>query len=153
MRSFPRLLLAAACLALTGAPDEAAGQPHAPFSCQAKVPVMPPHQIDNNPPPIPTLLAPGDGAVVGTATPTFRWGPVTDPEGDTVIFEIQADDDPAFGSPEIDGHRHPDAAFTPARPLPAGTYCWRVRAIDDINAESPYSAAFTVTIPANAAVR
>jgi len=94
------------------------------------------------------LLTPGHGTTTGTDRPVFSWTPVVDPEGDTVTFWIQIDDDPDFSSPEVDARRGPQTTFTPDRPLREGTYCWRVRSIDDIEAMSPYAGAFAVTIRA-----
>jgi hypothetical protein len=117
----------------------------------AGIPTAPPLRFHNNPPPWPTLLSPLDGAATANRTPTFQWTLVGDSEGDSVIFQLQVDNSPDFSSPEIDTRGHAYASFTPDRPLPRGTYCWRVRSIDDIEARSPYSAAFEVTITANQA--
>ena len=112
----------------------------------APTPPAPPWQYRNNPPPTPVLLTPAHSTTLSTNRPVFSWTPVVDLEGDTVIFEIQIDDNADFSSPEVQtrGQRH--ATLTPERPLPDGTYCWRVRTIDDIEATSPYSGAFAVTI-------
>jgi hypothetical protein len=114
--------------------------------CSAAFRGNPPIQrLANNPPPVPTLLTPANGTTTDK-TPTFTWTEVRDSEGDTVIFQIEIDDNPDFSSPEIAtrGQRH--TSLTPERPLRAATYCWRVRAIDDIEARSQYSPAFEVTI-------
>jgi hypothetical protein len=127
--------------------------PAAPSSAQASRPVCPqapappprPANIHNNPPPAPVLATPADGATT-TERPVFRWDPVVDPEGDSVTFRIQIDDDPDFSTPNVDVWRGPETWFSPADALPPGTYCWRVRSIDDINAVSPYTRTFAVRL-------
>jgi hypothetical protein len=74
--------------------------------------------------PMPGLLSPPDGGRVGSPTPTFDWSDVLGAVG----YQIQADLDPGFGSPEIDAETvAPASAFTPLTPLPSGWYDWRVR--------------------------
>jgi hypothetical protein len=127
--------------------------PAAPSLAQSGRPVCPqpppppsrPVNVRNNPPPAPVLDAPADG-ITTAEHPVFRWEPVVDPEGDSVTFRIQIDDDPDFSSPSVDVWRGPETWFSPTEPLPPGTYCWRVRSIDDINAVSPYTRAFAVRI-------
>lgn len=117
-----------------------------PYCSPAPTPPAPAWQYRNNPPPTPTLLAPGHGTVTEAARPVFSWSPVVDLEGDTVTFWIQIDDDADFSSPEVDSRRGPQTSFVPDRPLAPGTYCWRVRSVDDIEAMSPYTGAFAITI-------
>jgi hypothetical protein len=144
-----RLAGPVAILALVAAPTGDVVQT-ASMCAAAETPAAPAPRFHNNPPPWPTLLSPADATTTANPTPTFAWTIVRDPEGDSVIFQLQVDDRPDFSSPEIDTRGHAYASFTPERPLPQGTYCWRVRSIDDIEARSPYSAAFEVTIATNA---
>jgi hypothetical protein len=137
------LLLAA--LTIAAGADVQAQAAESPCS-SAPAPAAPPLQYRNNAPPIPTLLTPAHAATATSDRPEFRWTPVIDREGDTVTFEVQIDDQADFSSPEVDGRLGPETSFTPERPLRAGTYCWRVRSIDDIEAKSPYTGAFAVTI-------
>jgi hypothetical protein len=74
------------------------------------------------------------------------WSEVGDREGDTVIYQIQVDDNPDFSSPVISAYEQQRASHTPGQPLADGTYCWRVRSIDDIQAASPFTPAFAVTV-------
>ena len=53
----------------------------------------------NTAPPVPTLSGPIDGVATNDTTPTFTWNSVTDPEGDTVTYEIQIDNNSDFSSP------------------------------------------------------
>jgi hypothetical protein len=120
-------------------------------SCSAvPTPPVPPWRLHNNPPPTPLLLTPARAASVATSRPVFSWTPVMDSEGDSVIFQIQIDDDADFSSPEVDAKWQTHPTLVPEEPLADGTYCWRVRSIDDIQAASPYSAAFVVTIRSDA---
>lgn len=138
-----------AVLGLAAGPTGESSQVEATCA-ETAVPTAPIARLHNNPPPRPTLLSPADASTTTHSTPTFTWTLVRDPEGDTVIFQLQVDDNPDFSSPAIDTRGHAYASFTPERPLRGGTYCWRVRSIDDIEASSPYSTAFEVTITTNA---
>jgi hypothetical protein len=105
----------------------------------------------NNAPPAPALTAPADGATVATSNPNFTWGAVVDPDGDTVTYDIQADDSGCgFASPEINQTGVAVASFTPGSGLANATYCWRVRAVDQFGLAGPWSATRNVTV--NAAV-
>ena len=71
----------------------------------------------------PELTSPADGRVTCEATPTFAWSAVDGTES----YELEVDTDPGFPSPGIDTTT-PGTEFTPASPLPLGTFYWRVRA-------------------------
>lgn len=71
----------------------------------------------------PSLASPPDGYSTGESVPTFVWSPV----GGTERYELEVDGDPTFPSPLIDIDA-PDPLFTPASPLPPGTFFWRVQA-------------------------
>lgn len=49
----------------------------------------------NTPPPTPTLTTPEDGNITFDRTPTFTWGSVTDDDGDTVVYNISVECNPA----------------------------------------------------------
>jgi len=105
----------------------------------------------NQAPPAPALTAPADGATVATSNPNFTWGGVADPDGDTVTYDIQADDSGCgFASPEVNQTGVAVASFTPGSGLANATYCWRVRAVDQHGLAGPWSATRNVTV--NAAV-
>ncbi len=69
--------------------------------------------------------------------PTFHWGCID--EGDLLCevrrvdgaaaYELQVDDDPNFGKPEINNVTTAQTTYTHLKALPAGTYYWRVRAV------------------------
>jgi len=103
----------------------------------------------NQAPPAPALTAPADGATVATSNPNFTWGAVADPDGDTVTYDIQADDSGCgFASPEINQTGVAVASFTPGSGLANATYCWRVRAVDQHGLAGPWSATRNVTVNA-----
>jgi uncharacterized repeat protein (TIGR02543 family) len=85
-----------------------------------------------NPPSVPALLLPANNALSATYTPRLDWNQVTLPLGTTFDrYELQVDDDPAFGSP-IDGgifiNGLANHEYTFAAPLDPNTrYHWRVR--------------------------
>jgi MSHA biogenesis protein MshQ len=100
----------------------------------------------NQPPPQVTLTAPADGATVTTSTPTFTWNAAADADGDTVTYDIQADESGCtFPSPEIDQTGLTATSLIPT-PLFAGTYCWRVRAVDEHGIAGAWSTTRNVTI-------
>jgi len=101
--------------------------------------------IENDPPPggtppeaaplildtTPTLIAPDNDSWTNDNTPTFEWGSVISP--DNATYQIQIDDDADFISPVYfavglveNYHTLPDE-----NALAAGTYFWRVRAVDN----------------------
>ncbi len=73
--------------------------------------------------PRPYLHQPADGSRTYNSTPTFEWGSLSG----ATAYQFQVDDDPSFASALID---QPTAStsYTPAAPLPEGTYHWRVKA-------------------------
>lgn len=120
-----------------------------PLSSYTRYPTL----TTNDVPDQPVHEAPFDNVAATSTTPYFDF--VTeDPEGDDVHYQIQIDDDPAFGSPTLDRNSLDHFAefknlvtpadkspftsgdsirFTPGSALVNGTtYWWRVRA-QDIN--------------------
>ncbi len=63
-------------------------------------------QLTDHPPTVPVLVAPSDGGELGDLNGRLTWLESTDPDednGDFVAsYRVQVDDDPAFGSVEID---------------------------------------------------
>ena len=91
--------------------------------------------------PSPSLIAPADGAVVDLPV-TFQWSLVLDSQ-----YWIQVDDDDDFQSPEVEASDIYVNDFTPSD-LAAGTYHWRVKAVDAWHGypESAWSEVRTLTI-------
>lgn len=101
----------------------------------------------SQPPPAPTLVSPAAGVSVTTATPTFDWTDVIDPDGDAVTYEMQADNNGcAFASPEINVTGLVVSTYTPPVALANGTYCWRARAVDQFGVIGPWSTTFSVSM-------
>jgi len=100
----------------------------------------------SQPPPAPTLNSPADNAVLTTSTPLLDWSDVVDPDGETVTYDVQADNsDCTFASPEVDQTALATSDFTPGS-LADGTYCWRARAVDQSGVASPWSTTRNFTI-------
>jgi hypothetical protein len=96
------------------------------------------------PPNAPVLTAPAadayrnmGGAVVYTWTFSDP-----DPTETQSAYQFQLDNDPAFGSPEVDTGKVVSALGTTTQNLPntVGTYYWRVRTWDNTDCVGPYSA-------------
>ncbi|HEX7555547.1 MAG TPA: hypothetical protein VF338_02900, partial [Leptolinea sp.] len=97
--------------------------------------------IDITPPPVPVLISPSNGAT--SIYPTFAWGVSTGAVG----YQIQFDRQSTFTAP-IDYTAPEDStSHTPAMLIPAGTYYWHVRAIDEAGNWSAWSAARTIIVP------
>jgi len=89
----------------------------------------------NSPPTAPTLSSPGDGSTIGDRTPTLTVNNSTDPDGDSLTYEFQLDDDVNLQSPvaSVTGLAEGVAGKTSWNTLSQlidGTYYWRARAYD-----------------------
>ena len=95
----------------------------------------------NNAPSVPDLFLPANDTYMTNRTPTFSWSNSTDPEEDTITYNIQVDGSIDFSSPAVDGF---DAGsiteianttnWTATSDLEEldTEYFWRVRAYDGI---------------------
>jgi hypothetical protein len=83
----------------------------------------------------PSQYAPPHGDTIDDSTPLFDWSSVSDAES----YRIQIDNNPDFGSREIDTTT-PGPSYIPSNGLPDGTYYWRVRAINSCGG-GPWSTA------------
>jgi len=110
--------------------------------------------IVNRPPSIPELIEPEDNAVV-PSTPTFKIKTV-DPEDDSVMFMIELRQGETVKElktewtmpvpPPIKGGTPQEVTYTPAEPLGSGRWTWRVKAVDNKEAESEWSVSKTFII-------
>jgi methionine-rich copper-binding protein CopC len=97
----------------------------------------------NQPPAVPTLVAPSDNATV-SQTPTFRVG-LSDPDGDQVKAIIEISD--ASGvvrtleTSLVASGSEASVSVPAEQPLAAGSYTWRARAQDSNGLQSDWSAA------------
>jgi hypothetical protein len=118
----------------------------------------------NDDPLSPALDAPFDNEKTADTTPTFTFS-ATDPDADTLSYDIQIDDDYDFGSPLIDRDSSVGGmGFSGSDPYASGetvtytyqvtdpalssgtTYYWRVRAEDLIGAWSNWSPTWSFTV-------
>jgi hypothetical protein len=102
----------------------------------------------NMTPSAPNLLEPENNWHENIASPIFRWENSTDPEGDSVIYTLQIDNEQSFSGPSLfENVEIVDNKFElPAEnALPDGMYYWRVAARDMVNPEN-WSEIFTSTI-------
>jgi hypothetical protein len=82
----------------------------------------------------PVLKEPARDSAVCDLTPLFRWQAVAG----ATSYELEVDDDQAFGSPAIDADTT-QTSYTPTSALATGGYAWRVRGVDD-RGGGPWSA-------------
>ncbi len=75
------------------------------------------------------------------ATPTFSWDMVEGATG----YDLQVDNDPGFGSPEI-SVKTTRNSYTPTRTLEQGTYYWRVRVRRRNNVANDWTATQTLNL-------
>ncbi|GAA4705385.1 DUF7948 domain-containing protein [Phytohabitans rumicis] len=97
------------------------------------------------PPPVPTapeLASPAGGATVAQPV-TFAWNPVTE----AASYTIQVDEISAFGAPLILTANVTVTEVTTGT-LPAGTWFWRVRAVNPAGTPGPWSQFRTITVQA-----
>jgi titin len=90
---------------------------------------------------LPVLLTPANNAATGDTTPTFTWRAVAG----ATSYRIQIADISDFSS-LIEDQGVAVTNFTPATPLPLGTYFWRVAPIDGAALEGAFSIVRTVRI-------
>lgn len=101
--------------------------------------------IDTTAPGSLVMLSPADASSTSNAKPTFDWNDAADVSG--ASYQIQIDNSgSAFSSAEIDQNGLNTSTFTPTTALSAGSYSWRVRAIDGAGNEGVWSSAFSITI-------
>jgi Zn-dependent metalloprotease len=108
--------------------------------------------VTGNSPSTPVLVAPLTNSLSLTYTPTLKWKPVTlgmTPATTFDYFQVQVDDDPAFGSPLVDDTSVVNNTCLPACPSlvvspafdPGTTYYWRVKAF--VNEGGPDSSGWS----------
>jgi hypothetical protein len=121
-------------------------------SCKARAVAAPPPQppVDNMPPPTPSLISPTNGANLTDSTPLFDWSDVSDPSG--VTYDISITRDAGFASIALQKTGLTASAYelAPAEALAAGTYYWRVRAVDNAGNIGLWSPNWSFTVIAAA---
>ena len=130
------------------------------FRCQAKYgdldeveawPSEPDYDVhvrmDSTPPVAPVLLAPPNNAILSYSYPYFDWTDVSDISG--ITYAIQLSSDASFPNGvfySTGSHMNFAELIGKTTGLNDNTYYWRVRAIDDVGNESPWSEVWSVTI-------
>jgi hypothetical protein len=94
----------------------------------------------NKPPGTPTLSTPSNNLLCIDSEVQFGWSAATDPDGDSVSYEIQIATDNQFSQNLI---TRTSSTTSITISLNEGVaYYWRVKAVDTKNASSSYSATF-----------
>jgi len=97
--------------------------------------------IDIVPPPVPVLLGPDNGAT--SVYPTFTWKESAGAMG----YQFQYDSQSTFADPVDYTADEMSTSHTPEYLIPAGTYYWRVRAVDEAGNWSAWSTSRMIIIP------
>jgi hypothetical protein len=96
----------------------------------------------NTAPTVPTLTAPVNNSLCIDNVLNFQWSTSTDAEGETITYEIQVAKDNLFAQ-----IAHTQTSTTPSKSITLEkgfAYYWRVKATDNKNAASNYSATFSL---------
>lgn len=97
--------------------------------------------VENDPPEIPIIKNPGNGAWSTLLQPTLEVNPVLDPEGKAVRYQFEVYKD-ANLTVKVAGSISTATAVTmPVAFMDKSTYWWRVRALDQLDLPSDWSAA------------
>ena len=113
------------------------------FSCGGSdndTPTPEPPPVDNTAPTVPSLLEPADGLLCTDNPLDLSWTTSTDPEGDSVQYEIQVATNNSFS----EGLQTKTSSITSSNiSLLKGTaYYWKVRSKDNRNNFSSYSGVY-----------
>ena len=110
------------------------------ISCGSSGGDTPPPPPANTAPSIPTLTAPADISLCIDNVVNFQWSASTDPEGDVITYQIQVAKDNLFT--QI-AHTVTSTTTNKSISLEKGVaYYWRVKATDNKQLSSNYSATF-----------
>jgi len=112
------------------------------------VSIAPPPPGDSTPPPTPSLISPADGVNITDNTPPLDWSDVSDPSG--VTYDVSIAGDAGFVSIVLQktGLTASTYELTQAEALVAGTYYWRVRAVDGAGNVGSWSDDWSFTVSA-----
>ena len=98
--------------------------------------------VGPRPPVRPRLFSPAHNSTIADQTPTFSWND----SPNAATYCILVDDNARFSDPEIDLCALSSSEFTPASPLNAGRYYWKVRPVNALGGIGAYSQTWRVTI-------
>jgi len=102
----------------------------------------------NMAPSAPNLLGPENNAYENDPTPLFRWENSIDPEGDSIRYTLQIDNEASFSAPlvyEKIGITENQHELPAENALSDGVYHWRVGARDMVNPDN-WAESFTLTV-------
>jgi parallel beta-helix repeat protein len=102
----------------------------------------------NNAPSAPNLLEPANNEYENDSTPLFTWENSIDPEGDSIRYTLQIDNEASFSAPlyyENIGIIENQHELPTENALHNGVYYWRVGAEDMVNLDN-WAESFTLTI-------
>ncbi len=94
----------------------------------------------NDPPGVPALLNPGQGAFVSTREPLLEIGASSDPDGDAVVYRLEIYSDEALSSRVAERLTNTLTWLVQPPLADEATYFWRVRAEDARGGTSAWSA-------------
>ncbi len=103
--------------------------------------------VTNDPPSIPTLNNPSNEMGATTTSPVFSWLPSTDPENETITYEIEVKDDARVVVGSVIGVSGTVTSIS-AQLTNGGAYSWRARATDREGLSSAWSAENTFAVNA-----
>ena len=108
-------------------------------------PSPPPEEVDNVPPPVPSLISPADGANITDNTPLLDWSDVSDPSG--VTYDLTLARDAGFTSIVLQENNLTTSAYglTSDEALAVDTYYWRVRGVDGAGNVGSWSENWSLT--------
>jgi len=112
---------------------------------------------DNDPPAVPTLLSPEDGAVADSVTPALEASVTEDPEGDLVFYDVVVGTDAELSDVVAGGEGlgllggtgplgNDDATSWRVDTNLNGDLYWSARAVDEFGAASEWALPFTLTV-------
>ena len=104
------------------------------------------HEYSPNPPSVPTLLSPANGAPVANGQPTLDWSD-SSPGADHYEVQISTSEVFATALGRGRGGRTAASQYTPEAALGTGGYYWRVRAVNAQGQFSQWSAARSFSVP------
>ncbi len=92
---------------------------------------------DTDPPSVPVLVSPVDGAYISDSIPTFVWHTSIDVHSIIDYYILEYADNPSFAS--MESLNVIDTTYTPFSGLLDTTYYWKVKAVDIANNKSDFS--------------
>ena len=92
---------------------------------------------DTNPPSVPKLQSPSNGAETSDTTVSLNWTDSSDSGSGLDHYQVQVDNSSSFSSPEFKAY--PTSSNDTTSSLSDGLYYWRVQAVDNVGNWSSWS--------------